>query len=166
MYIIILIILLACGFIIKYKYFNNETLKTNTSKVKTAFNTSNSDAAIYSALEKKHISNFITDYPNFTEEAIKDLFKSYSVYLIQKETKEYFTSEVNKKIITDTMLDKIKNLIYRNTYINSYKKGKIIATVIYTDEIYDYSIYLYCDIIEEILQLENYKIEQIKIAGI
>lgn len=48
----------------------------------TGISSSDINAGISNSFEKKYLQNFLADHPNYTEESVKELFKSYTIQIL------------------------------------------------------------------------------------
>lgn len=167
MFFLIIIILLGfIGFIfINIKLGDLKHRATQQILKNTGISSSKIESKVEGSVEKRHLNKFLEENESFTEESIRDLLKQYTVQLIKKESIKEFSQPVFEKMQKDSKLDNMKNMQFVRASINYYGKPKLNAIVVYTDNRDEYNIYLYCNMVGEIIQLDKYQISKGSVVG-
>ena len=131
----------------------------------SGLSTSDFSAGIASSFEKKHLEKFLSEFPSFTEESLKDLLKQYSVQLFNRNEMNEFSQNVNEKMQKDSKLDKMQTMEFRRTTISYYAASKLNATVVYTDNRDEYELFLGCTMVDNQIQVDSYRISKGAIVG-
>lgn len=131
----------------------------------TGISSSDINAGIAGSFEKKHLQNFLADYPNFTEESIKDLLKQYTMDMFNKNSINEFSQEVCEKIQKDSKLEKMQTMEFKRVTINYYYGSKLNAVIVYTDNRDEYDVRVNCSIVGETVQLDKYQIAKGAVVG-
>lgn len=164
--IILIIILVIVGFIFISTKINNLKYRAKQQILKnTGISSSEINAGITNKLEEKQLEKFLNDYPMYTEESIKDLFKSYAQSIVSRASRQEFGADVNEKILKDGKLDKMQGMVYKRSNINFYSNSKLSAIVIYTDERDEYNIYLNCSMVDGKIIIDKYNISKGNVVG-
>lgn len=164
--IILIVIVVFVGFIFISIKFNNLKYRVKQQILRnTGISSSEINAGFTEGLEKKHLEKFLADNPMYTEESIKDLFKSYAESIIKKEARKEFSETVKEKIYKDGKLDKLQSMEYKRANINFYANAKLACIVIYTDNRDEYNIYMNCNIVDGKVVLEKYNISKGMVVG-
>lgn len=165
MMLIILIIVIIVVAVIGAKIENAKYRARQQILKNTGFSSSEMDNKFTEELEKRRLEKFLEEYPEYTEEKTKTILKEYAVNIINKTQKEEFSEKVNNKIIKDKKLEKLREMTYKTINIIYYKNQKLTATALYTDNKDDYKLYLYCDIVENKINVNTYQIEKGAVVG-
>ena len=65
----------------------------------------------------------------------------------------------------DSKLEKLKNMQFKRVNIMSYTNSKLNALAVYTDGRDEYNIYLMCDVINNKIRLDKYRINKGEVIG-
>lgn len=164
--VLLIIVLFIVGFIFINIKISNLKYRAKQHILKdTGASSSDIGATITTGFEKKHLERFLEENTNFTEESIKDLLKEYTVQLINRNSIDEFSETINEKMQKDSKLEKIKNMQFRRVNIMSYGNSKLNAVVVYTDNRDEYNIYLICDVIDNKIKLDKYRISKGAVIG-
>lgn len=160
--IIVVIVVMAIISIVtsNFKYRAKQHVLKNTGA-----SSSDISAGINGAFEKKSLQKLLTDYPNFTEESIKELLKQYTEQIFNRNSMSEFSQTVCEKMQKDNKLDAMKNMEYRRTNINYYKDSIFSAIVVYTDGKDEYNVNLQCSISGDKIQINKYQIARGAVVG-
>lgn len=165
--VFLIIVLLFVGFIFVNIKINNLKYRAKQHILKdTGISSADINATINSGVEKKQLQKFLEDNTDFTEESIKDLLKEYTVQLINRNSIDEFSETTNEKMQKDSKLEKIKNMQFRRVNIMNYGNSKLNAVVVYTDNRDEYNIYLICDVIDNKIKLDKYRISKGAVVGL
>lgn len=164
--VILIVILLFAGFIFINIKINNLKYRAKQQVLKnTGLSSSDINAGITGAFEKKHLERFLVDYPNFSEETIKNLLKEYTIKIFNRNSIDEFSQDVNNKMEKDSKLEKMQTMEFRRININYYSNSKLSAVAVYTDNKDEYNVYLNCSIVAEKIQLDKYQISKGAVVG-
>lgn len=165
--VLLIIILFFVGLIfLSIKISNLKHRATQHILKNTGISSSEINAGFTSSFEKKHLENFLKDYPNYTEDSIKELLKQYTIELFNRNTINEFSSQVNEKMQKDSKLEKMQSMEYRRTTINNYSKSKFYAIVVYADTKDEYNVFLNCSMLDaDKVQLDKYQISKGSVIG-
>ena len=166
-FIVLLIIgLIFAGFIFISIKINNLKYRVKQQILRnTGISSSDINASITESLEKKHLQNFLSEHPNYTEESIKELLKNYTTQIFNRNSINEFSQTVYEKMQKDSKLEKMKLMEFRRTNINYYSNSKLGASVVYTDNRDEYNVYLTCSILGERIHLDKYQISKGVVVG-
>lgn len=118
------------------------------------------DSGISGEFEKIHMSKFLAEHTNYTEESIKQILTNFAYSLINKNSLSEFSEKVNDKMINDTKLEKLREMTYKRTTINMYLRNRISAIVVFATERDEYNIGLECNVSNGNVILERYNISK------
>ena len=111
------------------------------------------------------MQTFLNSNPNYTEESVKALLKNYASNIFNKNPMPEFSAEVTEKMQNDSKLDKMQTMIFRRATINGYSNNKLMATIVYTDDKDEYEIYMICNVNNDKIQVEKYRIQKGAVVG-
>lgn len=164
--ILLVIILFFAGLIFINVKINNLKYRAKQHVLKnTGISSSDINATISSGFEKAKMDKFLKENPNFTEESVKELLKTYSTQLFARETREEFSQKVCEKMLKDSKLDKMQTMEFRRANINYYANSRMKSVVIYTDTKDEYNVYLECGMNDGKLYLNDYRILKGAVIG-
>ena len=164
--ILIIIVLAFVGFIFINVKINNLKYRARQQVLKnTGMSSSDINAGITASFEKKYLQKFLEDYPNYTEETIKNLLKEYAIKILNRNNTNEFSNKVCEKMQKDSKLEKMQSMEFRRVNINSYNKGTLNAIVVFTDNRDEYNMWLTCSVVEKNIRLETYNILKGAVIG-
>lgn len=164
--VFLVIILIFAGFIFINIKISNLKYRAKQQVLKnTGISSSDISAQFTESFEKKHLQKFLEEHPDFTEESIKDLLKQYTVQMINKNSSDNFSQAVCEKMQNDSKLEKMQTMEFKRSNINYYGNSKLNALVVYTDNRDEYNIYLYCNIVDDKIELDKYQISKGAVVG-
>lgn len=164
--VLLVIILFFVGFIFINIKINNFKYRAKQQVLKnTGISSSEINASITGSFEKKHLQKFLTEYPNYTENSIKELLKNYTVELFNRNSIDEFSQTVYEKMQKDSKLEKMQTMEFKRTNINYYNNSTLSAIVVYSDNKDEYNVFLTCSILGEKIQLDKYQISKGAVVG-
>lgn len=164
--VILFIVLFFIGIIFINVKISNLKYRAKQQVLKnTGLSSSDINTGINNSFEKKHLQNFLKDYPKYTEESIKNILQQYTVQIFNRNSISEFSQAVNEKIQKDSKLEKMQTMQFRRANINYYSSSKLGAIVVYTDNKDEYNVYLNCTILGETIKLDKYQIAKGAVVG-
>ena len=162
-----IIVLLILGvFIFVSIKINNLKYRAKQQILKnTGISSSDINRGMSSAFEKKHLERFINEHSNYTEESLKEELKQYTNQLINKNLVNEFSDKIHEKIQKDAKLEKLQKMEFKRINISYYNDSKLCATAIYTDNRDEYEINITCNILEDKIQVDDYRISKGAVVG-
>lgn len=165
-----LVFLVVIAFVVVFIFIN---IKINGLKERakqqilrnTGISSSDINASINSGFEKKQLENFLAEHINYTEDSIKEILRQYATQIFNRISINEFSQEVCEKMEKDSKLDKMQTMQYVRTNILKYGNSKLNTCVVFSDTKDEYIIYLFCNIIQEKIQVENYRISKGAMLG-
>ena len=155
----------SCFYFYKYKNKWSQRKSKTTNFKKYGISSSDINASINSGFEKKQLENFLAEHINYTEDSIKEILRQYATQIFNRISINEFSQEVCEKMEKDSKLDKMKTMQYVRTNILKYGNSKLNTCVVFSDTKDEYIIYLFCNIIQEKIQVENYRISKGAMLG-
>lgn len=165
MIFLIFILFLVALLFISTKVGNLKHRATQHVLRNSGISSSEISAGFSSNIEKMHLEKFLRDFPNFTEDSLKNSFKQYSIHLFNKNPINEFSQNVNEKMQKDSKLDKMQNMEFKRTTVDYYSSSRLNITVVYSDNRDEYELFFDCTIVENQFKITNYKISKGAVLG-
>lgn len=163
---VLIFIAIFAGFVfVAVKMANLRERATQHILKGTGISQSDINSGIQGSFEKKQLQTFLNSNPNYTEESVKALLKNYASNIFNKNPMPEFSAEVTEKMQNDSKLDKMQTMIFRRATINGYSNNKLMATIVYTDDKDEYEIYMVCNVNNDKIQVEKYRIQKGAVVG-
>ena len=144
---VLIFIAIFAGFVfVAVKMANLRERATQHILKGTGISQSDINSGIQGSFEKKQLQTFLNSNPNYTEESVKALLKNYASNIFNKNPMPEFSAEVTEKMQNDS-------------------KNKLMATIVYTDDKDEYEIYMICNVNNDKIQVEKYRIQKGAVVG-
>ncbi|BBF43847.1 hypothetical protein lbkm_2535 [Lachnospiraceae bacterium KM106-2] len=123
----------------------------------TPISDSNIHAGMSNMMEKKHVTKFLNEHPNYSEQSIKELLHSYAEQIMHRNTLPEFSEKVVSKMQGDKKLDKIQTMQFKRTTFIAYGANILAADVVYADRRDEYGIMLNCRVNGDQITVDKYR---------
>lgn len=103
-----------------------------------------SNADLYSKMnsmqEEGALTRLLKDYPNFTEQTVKDTLYTFALNIINRQNNGYMSDKVINKMNSDGKLDKFRELSFSRVNVLNYRNNQAYVIAIFANSTDEYQI--------------------------
>lgn len=151
-----IVVIVVIGIFIKIKIGNLKYRAKQQLLGQVGLSSADINANINNMQEQRALTNFLNDYPNYTEKTVKDTFYGFALSIINGQNNGYMSEKTLNKMAKDNLLSVFRTLNFVRINILGYSQNRLSAVVVFANSADEYQIIMNISIQNNLFYIDSY----------